>query len=136
MQLKKLSLINFKNVAQADLEPGPGINCFVGNNGAGKTNAIDAVYYLSIGKSSLPMTDAQCMLHGEDFFVLDGRYRTDDDRAEQVVCTYSRKGGKTLKRNGKEYERLADHVGGGAAPLPERIHFAVRPRLSDGRHAL
>ena len=59
MQLKKLSLINFKNVAQADLEPGPGINCFVGNNGAGKTNAIDAVYYLSIGKSSLPMTDAQ-----------------------------------------------------------------------------
>ena len=112
MQLKKLSLINFKNVVQADLEPGPGINCFVGNNGAGKTNAIDAVYYLSIGKSSLPMTDAQCMLHGEDFFVLDGRYRTDDDRAEQVVCTYSRKGGKTLKRNGKEYERLADHVGG------------------------
>ncbi len=112
MLLKKLSIINFKNVAQADFEPGPGINCFVGSNGAGKTNAVDAVYYLSIGKSSLPMTDAQCVLHGEEFFVLDGHYRADDRHAEQVVCTFSRRSGKTLKRNGKEYERLADHVGG------------------------
>lgn len=111
MFLKKILLLNFKNIAQADLTPGPGINCFVGDNGAGKTNVVDGVYYLSISKSSLPMTDAQSIRHGEDFFVLDGSYQTDAGRGEQVVCTFSRKGGKTLKRNGKEYERLSEHVG-------------------------
>lgn len=111
MFLKKLSIINFKNIAQQELCPGRGINCFVGDNGAGKTNAIDAVYYLSMCKSSLGMTDGQSIRHETDFFVLDGTYATDGGREERVVCTFSRKGGKVLKRNGKEYERLSDHVG-------------------------
>lgn len=111
MFLKKISLLNFKNIAQADLAPGPGINCFVGDNGAGKTNVIDGVYYLSLSKSSLTMTDTQSIRHGEEFFVLDGQYQTDAGRNEQVACAFSRKGGKTLKRNGKEYDRLSDHVG-------------------------
>ena len=93
MYLKKLSLINFKNIREENLEFRPGINCFVGDNGAGKTNVIDAVYFLSMCKSSLAMTDAQSMRHGSDFFLLDGQYLTD--------------GG----RNGKEYERPSDHVG-------------------------
>ena len=92
MYLKKLSLINFKNIREENLEFRPGINCFVGDNGAGKTNVIDAVYFLSMCKSSLAMTDGQNMRHGSDFFLLDGQYLT-------------------LKRNGKEYERLSDHVG-------------------------
>ncbi len=111
MLLKKLSLINFKNIAQEELAPIAGINCFVGDNGAGKTNIVDAVYYLSMCKSALTMTDGQSIRHGEEFFVLDARYDTDAGKAESVVCTFSRKGGKVLKRNGKEYERLADHVG-------------------------
>ena len=78
MYLKKISLLNFKNIAQEELALCPGINCLVGDNGAGKTNVIDAVYYLSMCKSSLTMTDGQS---------------------------------KVLKRNGKEYERLSDHVG-------------------------
>ena len=59
-------------------------------------------------KSSLAMTDGQNMRHGSDFFLLDGQYLTDDGRSESVVCAFARKGGKTLKRNGKEYERLSD----------------------------
>ena len=111
MYLKKLSLINFKNIREENLEFRPGINCFVGDNGAGKTNMIDAVYFLSMCKSSLSMTDGQSMRHGSDFFLLDGQYLTDEGRSESVVCAFARKGGKTLKRNGKEYERLSDHVG-------------------------
>ncbi|WP_300105247.1 DNA replication and repair protein RecF [uncultured Alistipes sp.] len=111
MLLKKLSLINFKNIEQEELAPVAGINCFVGDNGAGKTNVLDAVYYLSMCKSALAMTDAQCIRHGEEFFVLDARYAADGGREEGVVCSFSRKGGKVLKRNGKEYDRLADHVG-------------------------
>ena len=111
MRLKKLSLINFKNIAQQEILPGAGINCLVGDNGAGKTNIIDAVYFLSMCKSSLTMTDGQCVRHGTDFFVAEGTYHTDGGKDETVTCAFSRKGGKVLKRNGKEYERLSDHVG-------------------------
>lgn len=111
MLLKKLSLINFKNIAQEELAPIAGINCFVGDNGAGKTNVVDAVYYLSMCKSALTMTDGQNIRHGEEFFLLDARYTTGTGKEENIACTYARKGGKVLKRNGKEYERLADHVG-------------------------
>lgn len=111
MRLKKLLLINFKNIQQADICMSDGINCFVGDNGAGKTNILDAIHYLSMSKSAFTMTDGQSVHHGEDFFVTEGSYLTDDDRAELVNCSFSRRGGKVLKRNGKEYDRLADHVG-------------------------
>ena len=111
MYLKKISLLNFKNIAQEELALCPDINCLVGDNGAGKTNVIDAVYYLSMCKSSLAMTDGQSIRHGADFFMAEGQYLTDAGKTESVVCTFSRKGGKVLKRNGKEYERLSDHVG-------------------------
>ena len=111
MQVKKLSLINFKNIAQADLELGEGINCFVGDNGAGKTNVVDALHFLSLGKSSVGMTDGQCVRHGESFFVVEGEYLTDEGKHEQIACTFAKGSGKTLKRNGKAYERIADHVG-------------------------
>lgn len=111
MYLKKIALLNFKNIAQEELEPCPGINCLVGDNGAGKTNIVDAVWYLSMCKSSLQTTDGQNIRHGADFFLIDGSYRSDAERSESVSCSFSRKGGKVLKRNGKEYERLSDHVG-------------------------
>ena len=111
MYLKKLALLNFKNIRQAELAFCPGINALVGDNGAGKTNIIDAVYYLSMCKSALQMTDGQSVRHDADFFLADGAYATDSGKSESVVCSFSRKGGKVLKRNGKVYERLADHVG-------------------------
>ena len=111
MHLKKIALLNFKNISQEELALCPGINCLVGDNGAGKTNVVDAVYYLSMCKSSLPMTDGQSIRHGADFFLAEGQYLTDGGKSENIVCSFSRKGGKVLKRNGKEYERLSDHVG-------------------------
>lgn len=111
MYLKKIALLNFKNIEQEELTFCPGINCLVGDNGAGKTNIVDAVHYLSMCKSSLQMTDGQSIRHGADFFLVEGAYATDAGKNETVVCSFSRKGGKVLKRNGKEYERLSDHVG-------------------------
>lgn len=111
MYLRKLALLNFKNIAEGELTFGPGINCLVGDNGAGKTNVIDAVYYLSMCKSAFGMTDGQSIRHGAEFFMAEGQYSTDLERTEQIVCSFSRKSGKLLKRNGKEYERLSEHVG-------------------------
>ena len=104
MRLKKLLLINFKNLRQSEIALVEGVNCFVGDNGAGKTNILDAIYYLSMSKSAFTMTDGQSIMHGEDFFVAEGSYMTDDGRAELVNCSFSRRGGKILKRNGKEHE--------------------------------
>ena len=111
MRLKKLSLLNFKNLSQCDVALSEGINSFVGDNGAGKTNVLDAIHYLSMSKSACAMTDGQSVRHGEEFFFIEGTYSTDGGAVEQVVCSFSRRAGKLLKRNGKEYERIADHVG-------------------------
>ncbi len=111
MRLKKLSLLHFKNIARQELEFCRGVNCLVGDNGAGKTNVMDAIYYLSMCKSSLPMTDTQSIRHGEEGFLVEGQYVSDEEKNERIVCSFTRKGGKVLKRNGKEYDRLADHVG-------------------------
>ena len=111
MYLQKLTLLNFKNIARGELTFDPGINCLVGDNGAGKTNLVDAVHYLSMCKSAFGMTDGQTIRHGEEFFMAEGHYTTDSGRSERVVCSFSRRSGKLLKRNDKEYDRLADHVG-------------------------
>lgn len=111
MFLKKLSIIGFKNVEQSTLEFSSRVNCFVGDNGAGKTNIIDAIHYLSMCKSAQSMTDTQSIRHGGDFFLLDAEYRSAQDKRETVVCGFKRSTGKTVKRNSKDYERLADHIG-------------------------
>jgi DNA replication and repair protein RecF len=112
MILDTLNIINFKNIAQEQLTLSSDVNCFVGDNGAGKTNILDAVHYLALAKSMHTLTDSQSVRHGEEAFLVDGRFRRDDGRCDQVLCGYTRRGGKTLKRNGKEYDKLSDHVGG------------------------
>ncbi len=114
MYLKSLYLINFKNVAEARLDFSPSINALVGDNGAGKTNIVDAIHYLSLAKSMMVMTDRQSVRHDQPFFVVDGTFQSDQGKSSGVVCSFSRqqaKGVKSLKCNGKEYERLSDHVG-------------------------
>lgn len=113
MYLEHLSLLNFKNIEEAQLDFAGGINGLVGDNGAGKSNVLDAIYYLSMSKSMLPLTDGQSVRHGCDYFMVDGRYQTTQQRHEVITCSYStqRSGGKVLKRNGKEYEKMSDHVG-------------------------
>ena len=111
MRLEKLSLLNFKNIAECEIFPAEGINCIVGSNGAGKTNVVDAIHYLSMSKSSLAMTDGQSVRHSEPFFMLGGEYTTDGDMGITVSCAFEKSKGKVLKFCGKEYERLADHIG-------------------------
>ena len=114
MLLSRLSLVNFKNIASVTLEFSPGLNCLVGENGAGKTNVLDAVHYLSMCRSSLGGTDRQAVRHGGGFFVVEGEYAADAGHGMKVTCGFSTAaggGGKKLKCDGKEYERLSDHVG-------------------------
>ena len=111
MILKSISILNFKNICGEQFEFSSGINCLVGDNGAGKTNILDAVHYLSLAKSMHVITDAQCVRHNEEGFIIDGAFSRDDMRTERVMCSYTRRSGKALKRNGKEYDRLSDHIG-------------------------
>ncbi|WP_299534922.1 DNA replication/repair protein RecF [Ulvibacterium sp.] len=110
MFLKKLSLINYKNFESQNFEFDSKINCFVGSNGVGKTNILDAVYHLSFGKSYFNPIATQNIRHKEDFFVLDGEFEK-NQRAEKIVCSFKRGTKKIIKRNGKIYDRLSDHIG-------------------------
>jgi len=110
MQLNKISISNYKNILQAELEFSPKINCFIGNNGVGKTNMLDAIYYLSFCKSYSNNIDSQNINHGESFFFIDGFY-THRDTEEHIYCALKNRQKKVFRRNKKEYERLADHIG-------------------------
>ena len=114
MILSRLSIVNFKNIAQADLSFSPNINCFLGNNGMGKSNLLDAIYYLSFCKSYTRNPDSQNIRHGEDFFVVQGYYERNGNE-EELYCGIKRRQKKAFKRNKKEYDRLSDHIG--FAPL-------------------
>ena len=110
MHLKNLSLINYKNIAEANYEFDPKINCFVGKNGIGKTNVLDSIYHLAYGKSYFNPLALQNIKHGEEFFVIDGTFEK-DNRAEQVVCSLKKGLKKVLKRNGKAYDKFSEHIG-------------------------
>ena len=111
MFLSKLSIINYKNIEEAELAFSPKLNCFIGHNGEGKTNLLDAVYYLSFCRSSCSVSDSQAMRHDADFFMLDGRYVNDSGEDESVSCGMNRGKKKHFKRNNKEYKRLSAHIG-------------------------
>ena len=110
MHLKKLTLTNFKNYELNELEFSPKINCFVGNNGVGKTNILDAIHYLSLTKSFFNSIDSISVRHGEDYFIIQGTFVRDNEE-DQIYCAFQKQKQKLLKRNGKEYHRLSDHVG-------------------------
>lgn len=108
--LHTLTLLNFKNYEEAALEFSPKINCLVGNNGIGKTNILDAIYYLSLCKSAFTTIDTQNIRYGQEFFVIQGEYNR-DHKTENINCGVKSGHKKVFKRNGKEYERLSDHIG-------------------------
>jgi DNA replication and repair protein RecF len=110
MHLKKLILTNFKNYELGELEFSPKINCFVGNNGVGKTNILDAIHYLSLTKSFFNNIDSISIKHGEDYFIVQGTF-TRDEEEDSIYCAFQKQKQKLLKRNGKEYQKLSDHVG-------------------------
>ncbi len=106
MRLDRLILTNFKNCREADIELCGNVNCFVGNNGAGKTNLLDAVYYLSFCKSYFNPVDSQNILVGEDFFAIHGHFGDD-----VVSCIQRRGQNKQMRWNKKTYKTLAEHIG-------------------------
>lgn len=111
-KLESLTILNYKNIREAELSFSPGVNCLVGNNGMGKTNLLDAIYYMSFCKSQNGMTDSQVITHDEEYFMLKGRYQLPaSDVADEIQCGYKLKGRKSFKRSGKEYQRLSDHIG-------------------------
>ena len=110
MYLKKLALTNFKNYEQNELEFSPRINCFVGNNGVGKTNILDAIHYLSLTKSFFNNIDSISVRHGEEYFIIQGTFASEKED-DDVYCAFQKQRQKILKRNGKEYHKLSDHVG-------------------------
>ncbi|HJC95452.1 MAG TPA: DNA replication/repair protein RecF [Candidatus Phocaeicola gallinarum] len=111
MWLKRISILNYKNLEQVELAFSHKMNCIIGKNGMGKTNLMDAVYYLSFCKSSTNPIDSQNIRHEQDFFVIQGFYETDDGEPEEVYCGLKRRQKKQFKRNKKEYTRLSDHIG-------------------------
>ncbi len=110
MYLKKLSVLNFKNYSEAELQFSSHINCLAGNNGEGKTNVLDAIHYLSFCKSFFNPIDSQNILHEAPFFLIQGCYQL-DGKEEEIYCGLKRSQKKQFKRNKKEYQRLADHIG-------------------------
>jgi DNA replication and repair protein RecF len=110
MYLKKLALTNFKNYELNELGFSPKINCFVGNNGVGKTNILDAIHYLSLTKSFFNNIDSVSVRHGEEYFIIQGTFDRDGDE-DLIYCAFQKQKQKLLKRNGKEYQKLSDHVG-------------------------
>lgn len=138
MILEKLSLINYKNITEATLELSPKINCFIGQNGVGKTNVLDAIYYLSFCHSANNPIDSQVIRHGEEFFMIEGEYsgqwkmdsydylQDEKGNGKQgnhnyplstinsrliISCGMKRGQKKHFKRNKKEYKRLSEHIG-------------------------
>jgi len=110
MFLNSLSLLNYKNFESNNFEFDRKINCFVGPNGIGKTNILDAVYHLSFGKSYFNPIATQNIRHGADFFVIEGEFQI-AERTEKLVCSLKKGAKKIIKRNGKAYDRLSDHIG-------------------------
>lgn len=132
MNLKKISIINYKNITEAELSFSSKVNCFIGHNGEGKTNLLDAIYFLSFCKSSTNPIDSQCIKHNEEFMMLQGVFgqqttsqqvggksesdgensaSSNDGDSIEVYCGLKRGRKKSFKRDKKEYQRLADHIG-------------------------
>lgn len=112
MILKNISILNYKNITETNLDFSPNINCFLGDNGEGKTNLLDAIYFLSFCHSKFSNIDSQMMRHDADFFMLKGTYTHDDgETPEEVFASMKRGVKKQFKRNNKAYKKLSEHIG-------------------------
>ena len=114
MILSELHIINFKNIHEASLTFADKLNCFVGQNGQGKTNLLDAIYYLSFTKSAFNPIDSQNICHEADFAMIQGQYQpslADDSVPVQITCSIKRGQKKQFRYGKKEYQRMLDHIG-------------------------
>ncbi len=110
MILKKLTILNYRNIATAELTFSPKINCFVGHNGEGKTNVLDAIHFLSLTKSTANSIDSMNIRHGEELMMVQGIYDLNGTE-EEISIGLKLHQKKHVKRNKKEYKRMAEHIG-------------------------
>ncbi|HNW48920.1 MAG: DNA replication/repair protein RecF [Bacteroidales bacterium] len=111
MYLKRISILNFKNIGEAKIEFSPKLNCITGINGSGKSNLLDAVYYLSMSKSYFSNIDQYTINYGESMAAIHGDYSREDGTEEKISLSLTSEGEKSIKRNGKTYQRFSDHIG-------------------------
>ena len=110
MIVNKISFLNYKNILQTEIICSSKMNCFFGNNGMGKTNLLDAIYYLSFCKSHINTPEGQLIYHNADLCLLQGEYDY-NGRKEDIYCVIRRGQRKIFKRNQKAYEKLSEHIG-------------------------
>ena len=110
MFIESLTLVNFRNHADRKIQFESGVNCIIGSNGIGKTNVLDAVYYLSMCRSYLNPTDRQNIKFDEQFFVIQGNWYK-NELEYNIHCGVKLGHKKSFKKNKKEYTRMADHIG-------------------------
>lgn len=111
MRLVSIDILNFKNIASARLDFCAGVNCLLGRNGMGKSNLLEAIYFLGMSRPMQPVPESALILHGSEMLLVKGEYLSDSGGEESVSCGIVKGKGKTLKRNGKEYGRLSEHIG-------------------------
>ena len=111
MYLRRILIQNFKNISEADITFASKINCICGNNGEGKTNLLDAIYYLSTTKSYFASTDAFTFKFGENNTSLHGSYINNKEYEDKISIGIKSGGEKVVKKNGKQYQKLVEHVG-------------------------
>lgn len=110
MFLEKIYLSNFKNYEEITYNFSPQVNCIVGENGSGKTNLLDAIYFLALSKSSIHHQDAHNVNHDAEFMLIDGVFKK-NSRTHQITCSIQRGQRKILMHEKKPYERISDHIG-------------------------
>ena len=111
MTLKNIEILNFKNIPSAKLEFSPGVNCLVGMNGMGKSNLLDAIHLLSMARTMATVQDADLVKHGQDLMLIKGVFSTEAGATDTISCGMTLGKRKKIKRNGKEYAKLSEHIG-------------------------
>ena len=109
--LEKIVISDFRNILLQELEFSPNVNCVSGNNGEGKTNLLDAIYYLSMTKSAFALSDKFNFRHGTDEFSLSGLYRMENGLSSRFSVKMTSKGEKKMKRDEKQYGKVSEHIG-------------------------
>ena len=111
MTLDNIEILNFKNIPGAKLEFSPGVNCLLGNNGMGKSNLLDAIHLLSMARPMSSLPDNALMKHGEELMLVKGEFSTESGSKDSISCGMAKGKRKSLKRNGKEYNKFSEHIG-------------------------
>lgn len=111
MILSSIDILNFKNIASAELKFSPGVNCLLGMNGMGKSNLLEAIHFLCMARPMTSLPDSALVTHGQEMLLVKGDFLTDTGATDTIACGMTKGKGKSLKRNGKEYRRISEHIG-------------------------